>query len=82
MGNPSERVKKSIPVILSPSLVILSAAKNLRSSLRVDPAKDLRGFFRLNEIRKTAGILLPRLRDQNDRSEAFFRSLKAAATSN
>jgi hypothetical protein len=33
-----ERVKKSIPVILS-------------------EAKDLRSFFRLNEIRKTAGML-------------------------
>jgi hypothetical protein len=42
LGKAEKVWKNRWPVILSPSLVILSEAKNLRSSLRVNSAKDLR----------------------------------------
>ena len=76
----AEKVWKNQPaVILSPSLVILipqSREKNLRSSLRVNFAKDLRSWFWFKYLRKTAAILRVA---QNDRSEAFSRSLCTAS---
>jgi hypothetical protein len=60
--------------MLSPSLVILSEAKNLRSSLRVNSAKHLCSSSQVLEARATAEILLPRLRDQDD-SPSFFSHL-------
>jgi len=45
------------PVTLSPSLVILSEAKNLRSSLRVNSARHLSSFSQGLEPKATAEIL-------------------------
>jgi hypothetical protein len=65
-------MKKREPVVLSPSRVILSEAKNPCSSLRVNSAKHQNSFSYFVEPKETAGILRFA---QNDRSEAFFRSL-------
>jgi len=54
-----EAVNKSRAVILSPSPVILSEAKNLRSWLRVDSAKDPSSCFWSSYLRRTAEMLLP-----------------------
>ena len=60
-------------VMLSPFAVILipqSREKDLRSSLMVNSAKHPGIFSALFEL-SNAGILLPRLRDQNDRRWRF-----------
>ena len=58
-----EAVKKSTAVILIPQ----------------SREKDLRSCFFFNELRTTAGMLLPRLRDQHDRFE-FFHSFRGAGS--
>jgi hypothetical protein len=61
--------------MLSPSLVILSEAKNLRSSLRVNSAKHLCSSSQLAERTATAEIL----RCAQDDKPAIFSHLQRAA---
>jgi ATP-dependent Lhr-like helicase len=68
----SERVKELEHVMLSPSPVILSEAKNPRSSLRVNSAKHLCSSSEATKT--TAEILLPRLRDQDHTAGRFFQT--------
>jgi hypothetical protein len=69
-------VNKSRVVILSPSPVILSEAKNLRSWLRVDSANDPSSCFWSSYLRRTAEMLRWA---QHDRVE-FFHTLSGIGT--
>jgi hypothetical protein len=63
--------------MLSPSLVILSEAKNPRSSLRVNSAKHLCSFSHVLEPKATAEIL----RFAQDDSRLIFSHLQSRCAS-
>jgi len=68
-----------VAVILSPSLVILSGAKNLALPLRANSAKDLKfrcvanqcGFFAEFTLSEANGLRMTDLRESEARNPAF-----------
>ena len=70
-------MKKREPVMLSPSLVILSEAKNPRSSLRVNSAKHPCSLSQVLEPKATAEIL----RFAQDDKRLIFSRLRSLSAS-
>ena len=62
--------------MLSPSPVILSEAKNLRSSLRVNSAKNLRSWLRVNSAKNLRSS--PLVTGPKKELRRFFVRQKAA----